>query len=303
MQKAPSSRFLYIASFFSIYVFWGATYLWNKIAIQELPPFMLAGFRFTLAGLLIFAIALAMRQSIRISKKHLFNATLAGIFFLTYGNGALVWALKYVDSGFAALEAASQPLIILLMMRVLYGTPIKTKSIIGIIFGLVGIYLLVGQDALLIEKDSLTAILVIFSCIISWSIGALFVARADMHENFFVNSGYQMFSAGILLMVVSLLLGETWSAPTDWTLGSLSAIFCLIFFGSILAYTAFNYLLKIVSPEKVATTTYINPIVALFLGWIVLDEKVTIQSGVAAVILLTGVYFINSGKREVETTS
>jgi drug/metabolite transporter (DMT)-like permease len=106
-----------------------------------------------------------------------------------------------------------------------------------------------------------------------------------------------MLTGGIMLLIVSLLFGETWSLPTDWSSEVQLSMLLLVLFGSIVAFTSFNYLLKIVSPEKVATSTYVNPIVALFLGWYFLDEQITLQSIMAAVVLLTGVYFINTKKK------
>ena len=112
---------LIIAAFFAIYVIWGSTYLLNKIAVGQLAPFMLAGVRFVVAGVLIFAIALLMGKRSRITRKQLINASVAGFLFLSYGNGVVVWALKYVDSNFAALEISAQPLVILLMMWLFQG--------------------------------------------------------------------------------------------------------------------------------------------------------------------------------------
>ena len=122
------------------------------------------------------------------------------------------------------------------------------------------------------------------------------MAKANLPLNYFVNTGYQMLTAGILLMIASNLFGETWSSPTEWSSPTQISMILLILFGSIVAFTSFNYLLKTVSPEKVATSTYVNPIIALLLGWYFLNEQLTPQSIVAAAILLTGVYFINTNK-------
>lgn len=285
---------LIIAAFFAIYVIWGSTYLLNKIAVAELEPFMLAGIRFTTAGLVIFVIALLSGKSIRISRRQLRNTALAGFLFLSYGNGVVVWALKYVDSNFAALEISAQPLVILLMMWALQGKKIQPMSLVGVGLGIIGIYLLVSQKMILTQENAWIGILMIFSAMLAWAYGSLFVGKAEMPQNFFVNTGYQMFTGGILLGVMSLLFRENWLAPTLWSQDTVWAMILLIIFGSIIAFTSFNYLLKRVSPEKVATNTYVNPIVAMFLGWYFLNEQITVQSMIAAVILLTGVYFINT---------
>ncbi|PKA84151.1 drug/metabolite transporter (DMT)-like permease [Ulvibacter sp. MAR_2010_11] len=291
-----SNLVLVILAFFSIYVIWGSTYLLNKIAVNELPPFMLASIRFTTAGLLIFVIARAMGISLAISKKQFINTIIAGFLFLTFGNGIVVWALKYVDSGFAALEISAQPLVVLLLMRIFQGKKIKPMSVVGVVFGVVGIYLLVSQKELVNQENSIIGMIMIFLCMISWGYGSLFVGKADLPKNYFVNTGYQMLTGGMMLMLSSLIFGETWTMPTVWSQPVQISMLLLIVFGSIVAFTSFNYLLKVVSPEKVATSTYVNPIIALLLGWYFLNEQITTQSIVAAVVLLTGVYFINTTK-------
>lgn len=291
-----SNSVLVLLAFFAIYFIWGSTYLLNKVAVLELEPFMLASCRFTTAGILIFILAKIMGISLKITTKQLWNTIIAGILFLSFGNGVVVWALKYVDSGFAALEISAQPLIILLLMRVLQGKKIQPMSVIGVVLGIIGIYLLVSQKQIIAQEESVTGMIMIFFCMLSWAYGSLFVAKADLPHNYFVNTGYQMFTAGLTLALMSLCFGENWSAPLDWSGEVQLSMALLIVFGSILAFTSFNYLLKAVSPEKVATSTYVNPIVALLLGWYFLDEQITAQSIMAATILLTGVYFINTKK-------
>ena len=283
-----------ILAFFAIYVIWGSTYLLNKIAVSELPPFKLASIRFLVSSIFIFIIAKVLKVSIAITKRQLKNAIIAGFLFLTFGNGVVVWALKYVDSGFAALEISAQPLVVLILMWLLQGKKISIMSYIGVVLGFIGIYLLVSQKELISQENQIIGMIMIFVCMVSWAYGSLFVGRADMPSNYFVNTGYQMLSGGIMLAVTSLCFGETWSLPSSWSSDVQWSMLLLILFGSIIAFTAFNYLLKEVSPEKVATNTYVNPIIALILGWWVLDEKITLQSVIAAIILLTGVYFINS---------
>ncbi|MCF8273502.1 MAG: EamA family transporter [Flavobacteriaceae bacterium] len=295
-MNLPRKTILIILAFFAIYVIWGSTYLLNKIAVTQISPLFLASIRFITAGLLIFGIAKAMKLSLAINKKQLINSIIAGFLFLAYGNGVFVWALKFVDSGFGALEASVQPLMVLIMMRMIDGKKIKTSSIIGIILGIIGMYLLVSQKQLVYQENSVIGIIMIFTCVISWSFGSLFVAKAELPSNFFINTGYQMISGGILLFMASFIIGEEWLSPMLWNPSVKLSMILLILFGSIVAFTSFNYLLKVVSTEKVSTSAYVNPVIALLLGWYVLDEKITGQSILAAAILLTGVYFINSKK-------
>ena len=297
MPIASRNTGLIILAFFSIYVIWGSTYLLNKIAVTELPAFMLAGIRFVIAGSLIFIIARLLGLSLKISKKQLLNTVIAGFLFLTFGNGVVVWALKYVDSGFAALEISAQPLVVLILMRVLQGKKIQPMSLVGVALGVLGIYLLVSQKEIITQEGALLGMVLIFACMLSWAYGSLFVGKADLPSNYFVNTGYQMVTGGILLLFISFALGENWTSPTTWSSPVQLSMVLLILFGSIVAFTAFNYLLRVVSPEKVATSSYVNPIIAMLLGWYFLKENITTQSLVAAIVLLTGVYFINTKKK------
>ncbi|WP_417785012.1 EamA family transporter [Tenacibaculum sp.] len=291
------SKPLIIAAFIAIYVIWGSTYLLNKIVVTEVSPLLLAAIRFSISGALIMLIAKLLKREIKVTKKQLLNSAIAGFLFLVYGNGMFVWALKFVDSGFGALLAATQPLFVLLLLRLIDGKKMQRQSIIGVVLGIIGMYLLVSQNEITTSKDMLIGIFMIFSCVLSWSYGSVFVAKATLPKNFFVSTGYQMLFAGFFLFIGSVLLKETWSSPLDWSVKAQGAMFLLIAFGSIVAFTSFNYLLKIVPTEKVSTSAYVNPVVALFLGWYFLDETLTTQSVIASIVLLSGVYFITSRKR------
>lgn len=284
-------------AFFAIYVIWGSTYLLNKIAVTELPPFKLASIRFIVAGIIIFIIAKILKVDISITKEQFKNTIIAGFLFLTFGNGIVVWALKYVDSGFAALEISAQPLVVLILMRIFQGKKISAMSYIGVALGFIGIYLLVSQKQLISQEGQITGMIMIFVCMISWAYGSLFVGKANLPSNYFVNTGYQMLSGGVMLAIASVCYGESWTSPSTWSTNVQWSMLALIVFGSIIAFTAFNYLLQVVSPEKVATSTYVNPIIALILGWWILNEQITTQSIIAAIVLLTGVYFINSKRK------
>lgn len=299
MSDKPANKVLIVLAFFAIYVIWGSTYMLNKVAVSEIPAFKLAAIRFLTSGVLIMIIAKTLKLSLHINKKQLINAAIAGFLFLTFGNGLVVWTLNYVDSGFAALIISAQPLVVLILMRILEGKKIKAMSLVGVALGIAGIYLLVSQNAIIVKENSYLSIGIIFLCMTSWAYASIFVSKADLPKNYFVNTGYQMITGGFMLLVISLIIGEQWTPPTTWSSEALASMGALIVFGSIIAFTSFNFLLKFVSPEKVATSTYVNPIIALLLGWYFLDEIVSTQSIIAAIVLLTGVYFINTKKQLV----
>jgi drug/metabolite transporter (DMT)-like permease len=280
-------------AFLSIYLIWGSTYLLNKIAVGQLEPFMLAGVRFLSASFLMFLIVKVSRKSIKVTLVQLKNAAIAGFLFLAIGNGVVVWALSYVDSGLAALTIASQPLIVLLLLWILENKRIKLFSWVGVFVGLLGMYLLISQNQITSSPESLKGILMIIGCVITWGYASIFVGKAELPKNYLVNSAYQMFFGSLWLILMSMMKQEHWISPYEWEINVKWSMLGLIIFGSIVAFTSFNYLLRTVSPEKVATSTYINPIVAMILGYLVLKETISTQSVVAAVVLLTGVYFIN----------
>ena len=242
--------------------------------------------------------ALILKHPLKISKKQILNSAIASFFFLVYGNGVFVWALRYVDSGFGALIASTQPLFVLFLLRLMDRKPFQKKSIIGVVLGMFGMYLLVSQKELVTSEDTLLGIFMMLTCVLSWSYGSVFVSKADLPKSFLVTTGYQMLVAGVCLVVMSLGFNETWISPINWSVEVKLAMSLLVVFGGIIAFTAFNYLLKKVSPEKVSTSAYVNPVIALFMGWYFLDEKLSTQSIIASCILLTGVYFITSRKRK-----
>jgi len=295
--KKEQNKFLLIGSFFAIYIIWGTTYLANAYGVEEVPPFFWGSIRFVSAGIIIFLFMKLRGMDMSLTWEQFKNASFAGFLFLTVGNGLMCWALQYLDSGFMSLLVATQPLILLFMMWVLEGKSPKFMSIIGAILGLLGMYLLINQKAFNFEKIQLIGIGICFVCLIAWGYASLFVARVKLPKSHFLNTAIQMLVGGVLMLLVS-------SFTEDLALEKLSHISAvsfwgmlyLIFFGSIIAFTAFNYLLQYVSPEKVATSTYINPIVALYVGWYFRDELVTTQSIVAAIVLFIGVYFINTDR-------
>ena len=292
-----TSRILIFIAFIAIYIIWGSTYLLNKVVVSELPPFFLASIRFLTAGISMITIAAILKVDLSISKKQLLNTVIISFLFLVYGNSVFVWALQYLSSGFSSLIASTQPLFVLIIMKIIDRKPLKLRSLIGVFLGVVGMCLLISQREITATENSFLGIAVMLTCVLSWSYGSVFVSKASLPKNYLVSAGYQMIIGGLIQMVISISLQETWSSPSDWSSNVQLSMLLLVVFGGIIAFTAFNYLLKKVATEKVATSAYVNPIIALFMGWYFLDEKLTTQSIVASIVLLTGVYFIASRKR------
>ncbi len=284
---------LVLLSFFAVYVIWGATYLAVSIAIQTMPPFLMAAARFITAGILLLVFSLLSERT-RPSRQQIKNALFAGVIILAVGTGGVAWALQYVDSGIAALLISASPLITVFMVWAVMKQAPRLSSYIGVALGIVGMGLLVGQDALIGQESSIWGIIVILNSMIAWGYGSVFVKRADLPKSPGQNAALQMLVGGLSLLLFSYIVEDTSAfriaevSTTSWL-----AFGFLVIFGSILAFSAFMYLLERISPEKVSTSTYVNPIVALFLGWWLNDEIITEQSLVAAAVMLIGVLFIN----------
>lgn len=298
MQTVPGSSRLIIAAFAVVYIVWGSTYLVNYLAIQTLPPFIMSGTRFVTAGCLLYIAGRLMGQPVG-SLLHWRNAMWAGILLLGVGTGGVVWAMQWVDTGIAALIVAFEPLLVVLLLWMMRNKKPAGRSLAGVAVGVAGMALLVLQDTLIADRNTAMGVLVIFVGILSWGYAAIWVGRAKLPASSMQTAAIQMLGGGLALLLFSAIVGE-W-ADFRWnqvSVKSWMAWLYLVAFGSIVAFSAFNYLLARVSPEKVVTTNYVNPVVALLLGWGLNGEVISLQSLVASVLLLAGVFFIVSQKKE-----
>ena len=289
-----SKRFLIIGAFATIYFVWGSTYLANYIAIQAIPPFTMAGSRFFTAGVLVFLFEYLRGRGI--PKWELFrNALLIGILFLAFGTGGVIWALQFVDTGITSLVVAFEPLVVVLLLWVLQGKRPGRKTWLGTALGIVGMVLLVTQQTIITDRRTILGILVIGISILAWALASIYVSKIKLPQSKFQGTAIQMVGGGFALLFFGLVAGEFQHLSLAKIDAKESlALLYLIFFGSILAFSAFNYLLQNVSADKVATSNYVNPVVALILGWGFNEEIISGQSLLAAAVLLIGVFFINA---------
>lgn len=297
MNHPTSDRWLIPLAFAIIYIVWGSTYLANWYAIRDIPVFLMCGSRFFFAGALLFGISFLFGAKWP-KPEHWKSTALMGLLFFLIGNGGAVWALQYLDSGIAALIIASQPLVTVLMMWAILSARPSAKTFFGIALGFVGMVLLVLQDQFTSSEEMLLGVAVILFCVLSWGYGTIKISQIPLPDSKIMGAAMQMLLGGAMLLAVSLVTGEafTLDMANVTQRGAWSMIY-LIVFGSIIAFSAFNYLLLKTTPDKVATNTYVNPVVAMFLGWSLNDEIITQQSLLAAALLLGGVIFINQRKR------
>lgn len=291
-----SEKGLIILGFAIIYLVWGSTYLANEYAIDSIPPWIMAGARFTVAGILLFGFTRWKKIPLP-TKTQFKNAWFLGLLFMTIGIGATVWGQKYVDSGFTALLIAANPLVVVLMVWGLNGIQPTRQSLFGIFLGILGMILLFSDAKINLSGMAIWGVLAIGVSIFAWAYGAVNIAKMDLPESKMQSAALQMLLGGFTLFIISFFTGE-W---TDFSLGQVTNIswiawIYLVLFGSIAAFTAFNYLLTKVSPEKVSTNTYVNPIIAVILGWWLRNEPLTGQMAIAGLVMLIGVFCINSSK-------
>jgi len=295
--KIQHQKLLFILAFAAVYILWGSTYYSIKVAILTIPPFLMAGTRFVLAGAVLFIAALISGVSMPRLSAWKENAVL-GFFLLLMGNGGIVWASERVPSGIIALLITIEPMWVLLLSLFKKGGKLPgIQTIIGIGMGLVGTFLLLAPGKLgsfSIDPIGLIAILISTIC---WAIGSLYAVKANEGINSSLSTGIQMLCGGIYMFVTGLLKGEAQALNfASFSIESLYAVLYLIVFGSIIGFSAYSYLLKTANPNQVATYAYVNPLVAVLIGTFLGKEAFNLQIAVSAAFLLAGVVLVLTKK-------
>jgi drug/metabolite transporter (DMT)-like permease len=283
-----SHRAKVIAAFVPVYVIWGSTYLAIRVGGANMPSAVFAGVRFVLAGLVMLGALAALRRPLRPSRKDLLTLAGAGLLLLVGGNGLLVLAETVVPSGMAALVIATVPLWIAGLEAVLPGGErIAARGIVGILLGLLGLVILSWPELTHASQEMAqpVGLAVLLGAALSWSSGTLLMRRRPVKVDAFVATGWEMlFGGGLNLMLGLLIQGRQ---PITWNTALAGSLLYLIVFGSLLTLTAYVWLLKHIPAAKVATYAYVNPVIAVFLGWWLLGEKVTASliGGMAVIVL------------------
>ncbi|HJP85373.1 MAG TPA: EamA family transporter [Gemmatimonadaceae bacterium] len=293
-----ASRTQILAAFASIYLIWGSTYLAIRYAVQTIPPFIMGGVRFVVSGILLYAWARS-RGAPRPTQLHWRNAVIAGGLLLLGGNGAVVWAEQFVPSGLTALLVSILPfwLVIIEWVRPPRRRP-HGAVLVGLIIGFIGIVVLVGPGNLGGHGDvrPIGAVVLILGSL-SWAIGSFFSRDADLPESGLLTTGMEMLGGGALMLIAGTLSGELKqfdirhvSAP------SAIGLAYLITFGSLLGFTSYIWLLDKVSPARLGTYAYVNPVVAVVLGWAIASERLSLRTAVAAAIVICAVALITTAR-------
>lgn len=291
------SRLLIVLAFAAVYLIWGSTYLGIRYAIETLPPFLMAASRFLTAGLILFVWSAAQGESVRASLSQWPRALIIGALLLLCGNGGVTWAEKYIASGLAALLIATEPLLVVMLNWAITRRRPNTKVLFGVFIGLAGVALLIGDGLRQAEASSMSLIgsgVVVLSSF-AWATGSVYVNRRPIQASTSMASGMQMLAGGSLLLLLALTAGDFQRlnlANASWR--SLAAWIYLTIFGSLVAFTAYSWLLRNVTTSRAATYAYVNPVVAVLLGWLLASEPLTSRMVIAAAIIIGSVALITT---------
>jgi drug/metabolite transporter (DMT)-like permease len=294
----PAPRGLVALALLTIWIIWGSTYLGIRVAVETLPPLLMSGLRYSLAGSLLLAYCLlsGRLRAARVGREHLVTALVVGTALLAAGNGLVSWTERRIPSGLTALILSVTPLWMALADRLAHGQRLRRQALAGLLLGFAGLVLLVRPWSVARVDPLGSALLLLAS--LSWTAGSVHARTAPAPADPFVGTGLQMLAGGLVGLLAGTLLGE-WP---ELRLGSVSArsvaaFAYLVLAGSIVAFSAYAWLLRHAPLSVTSTHSYVNPVVAVLLGALVLDEAVTPAMLGAGALVVTSVVLIVTSPR------
>ena len=276
-----------------VYIVWGSTYLAIRVTVETLPPLLTMGVRFLTAGLILYGVLLALRgrDGVRISVRELRSCAIVGAALFLGANGMVAVAELEIPSSLAALIISSVPLWVILF-RAGAGDRASLGTAIGVVAGFTGVGILVMPSNLPAGIAAWAIGLILFASF-SWALGSFLSTRLEMPKDLLISTTYQMIGGGFALVAGGLLRGEASGFDSSsWSTASLLAFGYLVTMGSLVGFTAYAWLLQNAPISKVATYAYVNPVVAIFLGWLILSEEVTATTLIGAAVIVASVAFI-----------
>jgi drug/metabolite transporter (DMT)-like permease len=291
---APPSRALVLSAFAAVYIIWGSTYLAIRITLETMPPFLMAGTRFLASGAILYLFARG-RGAARPTAVHWRSAAITGFLLLVCGNGGVVWSEQLVPSGITSLLVTTVPLWMVLLHWLQHGGDRPSLGIaLGIALGLAGVAFLVGPGQIAGSGgvNPVGAGVLLFASI-AWAIGSLYSRHAALPPSPFLAIGMEMLAGGALLTLLGVATGELKRVDVHaFSTASMLAWLYLTLFGALVGFTAYLWLMRVSTPARVSTYAFVNPVVAVFLGWIVLHEPVTPRTIIAAAMIVSAVALI-----------
>jgi drug/metabolite transporter (DMT)-like permease len=300
LTKHPKA--LVLAAFAAVYLIWGSTYLAILLAIKTIPPFFMAGSRFIIAGLILLLYAVFKGERIP-DLKSVLKISLAGILMLSVGNALVAWVEQYLPSGLVAILVATVPLWFVVLDKRQWSFHFSNKQIvIGLIVGFAGVLLLFagkGSADLFDSRMKIISLFLMLACTIGWTIGSLYSKYQTIQGSTLMKVAIQMAAAGIVNFIGGFALNEQQHLNfQNITRESVGALVYLIVMGSLVAYLAYIWLLSIRPASLVGTYAYVNPVVAVFLGWLIADEHVNAQKIIGLLIVIAGLVIVNLSKEK-----
>ncbi len=294
------SRAKLVTAFAAVYILWGSTYLAIRFAVDTIPPFLMAGMRHLTAGALLYLIV-RLRTSERPTRANWLASALMGTLLLAIGNGGVSWAEQVVPSGVTALLVATVSLWIVILDWLRPGGKRPSFRVtMGLVLGFAGLGFLIGPSKLAgagrVDPAGATVLIV---AALSWATGSVFSRRLPLPRNHLLGTAMQSLLGGAVLIVAGFVSGQ--AAAVHWSAVSLRSVLSvgyLVVFGSILGFSAYTWLLRVAPPTRVATYAYVNPVVAMLLGWAFAGERPTLRTCLAAAVILASVVLVISSRQQ-----
>jgi drug/metabolite transporter (DMT)-like permease len=306
-EKSPShptpSRLKVGLAFLAIYTIWGSTYLFIRFGVESIPPFTMAGSRFLVAGSILYG-WMRWRGTPTPTPAQWRSAMFIGAMLLLVGNGGVTWAEQAIPSGVTALLISTSPIWFVMLDWAWFGGARPARKVVaGLLLGLTGVIWLIGPDRIIHGGGfPLSGIVVLMIATASWAGGSLYSRRASLPPSPMMATAIEMLCGGLLLIVAGVGAGEPWDLHASAiTLKSLLSVAYLAIFGSLVGFTAYVWLLRVVSPARVSTYAFVNPVIAVVLGWTLGGEEFSARMGLAALVIVAGVVLIVSRPKQVQT--
>lgn len=279
----------------AICLIWGTTYLALRIAVTHFPPFLFVVIRQVIAGVILAGGVMVVRKVNLPSWKIIRRQAVAGFFMISMGNGLVAWAEVEIPSGIAAIICSLMPVMVILINLTINKDERPTVPILlGVAMGLAGIVMIFGENISDFgNRTYLLSIILVFVGVISWAGGSIWLKKDQSPSDPFLNAGLQMFFGGLWLIPFSLLFDDL--STVHWSAEAAYAMIYLIILGSVVAYACYSFVLRKLPMTIVSLYAYVNPLVAVFLGWLVLDERLNVNTWIAFMLTVAGIYVVNRG--------
>ncbi len=295
MIKEKNNLLIAYLALAAVCVIWGTTYLALRVAVTQFPPFLFSMLRFLTAGSILILFMLTVGKVQLPKKENIINQAVGGFFMITLGISVVGWAETYISSGLAAIICSVMPIWTILINFTLNRNEKPNLLIaIGLLAGLAGIVFIFGEHLSEFSSTRYTiAIVITFLANISWALGSVWIKKKNQESNPFLNAGMQMFFGGVFLIPLSLVLDDY--KTIQWSSEVLISLTYLILVGSVAGYACYSYAIKKLPMTIVSLYAYINPIVAVLLGWLVLSEKLNLKIALSILVTIAGIYLVNRG--------